>query len=90
MKTRVRIVNGVYDLHEGLHIVLSLIEQKINFHELQILSAKERGEVNHSQDKIDYFQKQAGYIRKLMDKPEDEYEIDITGNIDFVIKKKKS
>lgn len=94
MKTRVRLINGKYHPEDGLNLLLSMINEKINFHELKILSEEERGlEISkESKDKIEYFSKMARQIYNEIDRlPNlDEYEMDIEANMTFIVRKKQS
>lgn len=86
----IKLVEGNFQPNEAGKVLFSLINSKINYHNLEIFSGQERsdGNVEHSQRRVDYLKTTSDdlsdYIKEAI---QNQYNFEIVGNIEIILKK---
>lgn len=81
-----QLIEGTFDAHDAAEVLLSVLSDKINFHEVQIISCEER-----NSDGGEYSKKRFDELRKVRDEVttmvkdarEKGYRFEITSRVDI-------
>lgn len=83
-KLTINLVEGSFLPSEAGKVLFSLINSKINYHNLELFSAQERsdGDLEHSKQRIEYLKNVSDQLSAfLKTATQNQYHFEITGNI---------
>ncbi|WP_309609936.1 hypothetical protein [Flavobacterium sp.] len=89
-QVNIKLIEGSFQPSEAGKVLFSLLNSKINYHNLELFSAQERsdGNVEHSKLRIQYLKNASEELSDLIkEASENKYHFEIVGNIQIILKK---
>ena len=89
-KIKIKLVDGSFLPSEAGKVLFSLINNKINYHNLELFSAQERsdGDVEHSKSRIEYLKNASEQLSNFIkEAAQNQHYFEINGDIEIILKK---
>lgn len=87
-----KLIKGVFSPQDAIHILMEMINNKINYHNLKVFSMKERfnEHSSHSDKRIEELKLLAKQLRKTLESVEEDNQlVEIDCTINLTVSKKK-
>ena len=81
---KIKLIEGIFFPKEAGKVLFSLLNSKINYHNLELFSAQERfdGNVEHSKLRIEYLKEMSEELTNFIkEASENHHQLEITGDI---------